>query len=307
MARFIEDGEKPTAYDSILVSPEKLSIFGSELSLKIVKELARNPGCAMDLSRKLEQHEQKIYYHLRNLERAGIIKQTRTEQRYGMTAKIFDVVSPVVATKLYNDGYEIKDKARARDPKIVKFLEPFVKDGKLNAKIVIGNPYPHGEYEKGAFDGPYVTDLALFLGNYVKELKLPCYKLDTQVRKDDLNDNLIIIGCPRVNVVANKLNYDLPVFFDKEREWNVVAKETGKVYSDDTIGVVIKHDNPFNRKKKILVLGGKRSRGTIAAIIAFTQNTKRLIKEERAKKTYWIARGTDKDGDDFIDHVHFMD
>ena len=54
----------------------------------------------MDLARKLEQHEQKIYYHLRNLEKAGIIKQTRTEQRYGMTAKIFDVISPVVATKM---------------------------------------------------------------------------------------------------------------------------------------------------------------------------------------------------------------
>jgi DNA-binding transcriptional ArsR family regulator len=307
MARFIDDGETPVAYDSILVAPNKLSIFGSELSLKVVRELAKKPGCAMDLARKLEQHEQKIYYHLRNLENAGIIKQLRTEQRYGMTAKIYDVVSPVVATKLYNDGYEIKDEARPKDPKILKFLYPFVKDGKLNAKIIIGNPYPHGEHEKGAYDGPYVTDFALFLGNFIKELKLPCYKLDTQVRKDDLNDNLIIIGNPKTNVVANKLNSELPLYFDKEKEWSVVSKETGKIYTDDTIGVIVKCTSPFNKRKKILMLAGKRSRGTISAIIAFTQNTNRLINDEKSNRSYWIARGTDKDGDDFIDHVHFIE
>ena len=162
MARFIEDGERPTAYDSILVSPEKLSIFGSELSLKVVKELAKKPACAMDLSRKLEQHEQKIYYHLRNLEKSGIIKQTRTEQRYGMIAKIFDVVSPVVATKLYNDGYEIKNDVKQKEPKILKFLHPFVKDGKLNAKIVIGWPYPHGKYDYVGRDAGYAIDIAMF-------------------------------------------------------------------------------------------------------------------------------------------------
>ncbi len=310
MPQFIDDnGESPMAYNSILVSPEKLSIFGSELCLKVVKELAKKPCCAMDLARKLEQHEQKIYYHLRNLEGAGIINQIRTEQRYGMTAKIYAVVSPVVATRLYNDGYPLEDDIPVRNPAVLKFLHPFVKDGKLNAKIIVGNPRPHGKYDEAARDGAYVSDLALFLGNFIKKLELPCYKIDTQVREGDLKDNLILIGNPKFNIIVDKLNSALPLYFDKEKEWSIVSKLTNKTYNDLAVGLVIKCDNPFNKKKKILLLAGKRSRGTRAAIIALTQHTEKIMGGNTIdnKEIAKVVMGLDRDSDYEIDDVKFLE
>ena len=310
MARFIEYGEKPTAYDSILVSPEKLSIFGSELSIKIVKELAKQPACAMDLARRLEQHEQKIYYHLRNLEKSGIIRQLRTEQRYGMTAKIYDVVSPVVATKLYNEGYPLEEeKCHAKDPKITKFLHPFVKNGKLNSKIILGSPYPHGRFEATARDGVHAADFMLFLGMYVNNFDNSSYKTDTEIRETDLKDNLILIGGPKINIVVDRLNSSLPVYFDESKEWTIVSKLSGKKYNYDDIAVVLRMKNPFNKKKEILILAGKKSRGLRSAVLAVTRHLDEVMKGNVNDKNVIakIIEGTDKDGDNIIDSIRFLE
>lgn len=78
MPYFVEetdDGQK--AYEVLQLKPKNLNVLNSELALKILQELARRPSCAMDIARRLKQHEQKIYYHLRRLETAGIVKLIR--------------------------------------------------------------------------------------------------------------------------------------------------------------------------------------------------------------------------------------
>jgi len=309
MARFIEDGEKPNAYDSILVSPEKLSIFGSELSVKIVKELAKRPGCAMDLARKLEEHEQKIYYHLRNLEGAGIIKRTRTEQRYGMTAKIFDVVSPIVATKLYNDGYPFEEaKTKPRDPGMAKLLHPFVKDGRMNSLVVIGDSYTHGRFNGNATEGSHMFDFALFLGTFLSNTKFPNYKLDTEVNEKDLKNNLILIGNPKTNTIIDKINENLPARFDENNDFAIVSNESGKIYNDTRNAIVLKITNPLKKDKKILLLGGTtRERGIRSAIKAFIKYTKELPKNPRKDDFGMIVRGLDMDGDKIIDDAEILE
>ena len=112
-----ENGEEWNAYNSLLLEPKNLGIFTNELALKIVLGLSKKPGCAMDLARKLGVDEQRIYYHLRKLEKAGIVKLMGTEMRYGMTAKIYQAVSPVVSAKLYEDGHRIVDRSSFKDPK----------------------------------------------------------------------------------------------------------------------------------------------------------------------------------------------
>ena len=95
----LEDKQK--IYKTLLLEPKNLSVLGNGIPLKIIDALSKKPACAMDIARKLKIHEQKIYYHMRNLEKSGIIRMISTESRYGMTAKMYEVVSPVVATKLY--------------------------------------------------------------------------------------------------------------------------------------------------------------------------------------------------------------
>lgn len=301
-------GEKQKAYNSLLISPGKFSSLGNGLSLKIIRELASQPGCAMDLARKLNQDEQKVYYHIRKLEKAGIIKMSGTERRYGMTAKIYTTVAPVVATKLYDDGYDFGEEKPTKNPAIVKFLHPFIVDGRLNAKIIIGDPYPHGKYDQGGLDSCYVADFAIFLGNFLKELNLPCYKLDTNVRNEDLKDNLILIGSPKFNTISDRMNSKLSIYFDEKNNWNVISKLSKNVYKEDNIGIIIKCKNPFNKNKRILLLAGKRTRGTIASIIAITQHINEIAaKAAKNGDVAKIVEGLDKDGDSFTDSVRFIE
>jgi DNA-binding transcriptional ArsR family regulator len=309
---FIEDvGDKQIAYDSILVPPKNLNIFNSDLSLKIINELVRNPGCAMDLARKLEQHEQKIYYHLRKLEKVGIIKQIRTEKRYGMDAKIYSVVSPVISTKLYDDGYPIEKSSSIINHEASKFFYPFIDDGKLNAKIIIGYPYPHGKYDKSEKGAAHAFDFAIFIGKFLKKLEFPHYVFDVDTRGEDLDNNLILIGNPESNTIIDRINSSnpkLPVHFDNKRGGSIVSSLTGNVYEDPIIGMVLKWQSPFNKNKKILVLSGIRTRGIHAAMIAVTQHLSELIKNSEDNGNLMsIVQGLDKDGDKIIDSVKFLE
>jgi len=308
--KFIENnGEKSRVYDSLIVEPKKLNIFGSDLAIKVVQELAVNPGCAMDLSRSLNEHEQKIYYHLRRLEEAGIIKKIRTEKRYAMTAKIYALVSPVVSAKLHHAGYEeVNDEMKKPSPALENFFHPFVRNGNFDGKIIIGDPYPHGEYEEGERCIGYATDFMLLLGNVVGNTGPSKYKIDIDVKENELKDNLIVIGNPRSNTVFQALLKDLPVEFNKEASWSFVSKTTNKIYKDPRIGMIIKCDNPFDKSKKIFILGSLRSKGMRSASIAVTRHLEEIVKSaDKDGNIVKIVEGLDKDGDGIIDSVRILE
>lgn len=152
--------DKQRVYDSLLLEAKHLGIFSNALATNIINELTKQPMCAMDVAKKLKQHEQKVYYHLRKMRNAGIVKLNGTEQRYGTTAKLFELVSPVIATKLYDDGYELRQPDHSSDPRLAEFFRPFIINGKLNCSIVIGDSYPHGKYDLPSTEGPHVFDFA---------------------------------------------------------------------------------------------------------------------------------------------------
>lgn len=302
------DKDKLISYESLIIPPKKLSVLGSNLCLKIINELVKEPGCAMDLSRKLGEHEQNIYYHLRKLESAGIVKKIRTERRYGMLANIYSVVSPVIATKLYDAGKPFESKRNIRNPEIEKFLHPFIENGRINAKIIMGDPYPHGRYDSAAKISVYTFDLILLLGNIIQNFNFPHYKLDVHMSENDLNDNLILFGNVKNNTIIDKLNEHLPVYFNPEEGWHIVSKNTNKVYSDPRIGVILKIDNPFNKNKKILIFGSLRSRGMRTCIISFTEYFNEITKNLNNYDNFIrIVEGFDKTGDGIIDAVKILE
>lgn len=300
------DGEKSRVYDSLIVEPKKLNIFGSDLAIKVVQELATNPGCAMDLSRSLNEHEQKIYYHLRRLEEAGIIKKIRTEKRYAMTAKIYALVSPVVSAKLHHAGYEeVNGEMKKPSPALENFFHPFVKNGRLDAQIIIGDTYSHGKYDMGSQEGPYILDLMLLLGRISDSIDFPARRLDTEVKEDDIKNNLILIGNAQTNTVIDRMNGMLPVDFDTKDVWGIISKKTGTKYTDPRTGFIIKTDNPLNPEKKIMMVGGIGRRGSYSAVLALTKHMNE-IKEEKGTIAH-IVCGYDKDSDKVIDTIKFVE
>ena len=299
-----EDGQR--AYKALQLKPKSFNVLNSDLAQKILSELAKRPSCAMDVARRLKEHEQKIYYHLRRLEGAGIITLTRTEERVGATAKIYSVPHPYLAIKLF-DGEHLTDvKTKARE---IEFFRPFIKEGKFDATIVVGSPDPHGKYGVQALDGSAGIDLALFLGTFLKRAR-PNYKLDTEVTEKDMRGNLIIIGGPKANTVIDKFNKSMPIYFDPKHGFNLVSSFTKSVYSSDDIGMIIKMKNPLDKKngKYILVLSGIRFKGTRAAIIALIRHMREVQLGNRFDGgVARVVRGIDKDADGRIDDVEFLE
>jgi len=308
-ATLIEDnGIGRIAYDSLIIKdPQAFSVLNSKLALRIVKTLAEKPVSAIDVSRKLKIHEQKVYYHMRRLEKAGIIYTIANERRHGMIAKIYSIVSPVISAKLHENGTEIKDGKYVEMPRnSLEFFKPFIQDGRFNAKIVIGDPTPHGMYNVGGLDGVHATDLLLFLGRFISNFNRPNYKLDTEVREEDLKGNLILIGNNKTNSIIDKINPKSQVYFDTQKSL-IVSKLTGDSYKDDRCGVILKFDNPFDKTKKVMIIGGMRTRGTRAAMIAIFKIIDSLLNVKINENFYYVVQGMDKDSDMIVDDVVILE
>ncbi|MFH8080457.1 MAG: ArsR family transcriptional regulator [Candidatus Aenigmatarchaeota archaeon] len=305
-----EEKEGQKVYETkVLNNPKSLSCFSNDLCLKVIKEIAKSPCCTMDIARRLKQHEQKIYYHIRKLEKYGIIKLEGIEERVGATAKIYSLSSPTFSFKILDEYYTKNPKVK---PLEVKFLRPFIENSKFNALIIVGSPDPHGKYKAQASDGYCAINLGAFLGQFVSQIKLPIYKLDTQVNDNDLKKNLIIIGGPKINMIAERINEKLPIYFnysDELLDWTIISTLSKKIYKEKEIGVIERLKNPFNEEKEIIFLSGKGFRGTISAVIGFTNYLKKVSEGNLydSKVIARVVRGIDGDGDGLIDDVDFLE
>ncbi|MBT7903038.1 S-layer protein [Candidatus Woesearchaeota archaeon] len=287
---------------------KEISIEGakniSQLALDIMKTIAITPLYPAQIAKKLKQHEQKIYYHIRKLEQNGFVKVVFEENKQGATARYYQLSEPAFVLRFKEFDETQKFSKISSDAH--SFLEPFIVDGKLDALIIVGSPDPHGPDKARSRDGYYGMDLALFLGTFLNYVPGYNVKLDTETREVDLKQNLIIIGGPIVNKTMAKFNDYLPVRF---KEKVVFSKISKKEYVSDETGIIVKCDNPFANDKKILVVAGKRYSGTRAAIIAFLKN----FKEVRAGNIYKrkilakVVEGVDLDSDGIVDDIEFLE
>lgn len=300
-------------YNSLVVNHKNLGILSNEIPMKIINELSKGSMCAMDIVRNLDIDKQKVYYYLKKLEESGIIHFVKNEQRHGMTAKVYEAVAPVISAKLYEDYGEGKINENIKsleDDRIMKLFHPFINDGELHAKVIFGDPYPHGKYDSGNVSSVHAFEFALILGRYLNNSHKQYHKLDTEIRDSDLDDNLIIIGNPKGNTISDKLNSmeSLPVYFDRGNEWSIVSKITGKRYDDPRTALILKWDNPYNKNKKILLLAGIRTRGMRAISIALVEHMDKIIDSVDEKGNFIkIIEGLDRDGDIIIDSVKFLE
>lgn len=302
---FVIDKQKSEVYSlpAKEISAEHTKAVSSELARKILSLLAKDAMYPVDIAKALKVHEQKVYYHIRNLEKAGVIKVVKKETRQGATANFYSLEEPAFVLKFRN--FETTSKiAQIRNES--EFLEPFIQDGQLNSLIIVGSPDPHGPDKARSRDGYYGMDLALFLGTFLNYVPKFNVKLDTEVRDEDLQNNLILIGGPVVNKVMQKVNPKLPIRFEEN---NIKSAISSEIYPQDECGLIVKTKSPFNKDKYVLVVAGKRFSGTRAAIIAFLKDFKKITNgnvhnpEIKAK----VVEGIDLDSDGIIDDVEFRE
>ena len=238
---FVIDKQKNEVYSlpAKEISADVAGAVSSELAHKILNLLAKEPMYPIDIAKALKMHEQKIYYHIRNLEKAGIIKVVRKETKQGATANFYSLTEPAFVIR-FKDFETTSKIGQIRNES--EFLDPFIKDGQLNSLIIVGSPDPHGSDKARSRDGYYGMDLALFLGTFLNYVPQFNVKLDTEVRDEDLKNNLILIGGPVVNKVVERVNQKLPIKFE---EGNIKSTVSNEIYPQDECGLIVKAKNPF--------------------------------------------------------------
>lgn len=287
---------------TVIVPAHSIGAVGNPFAVRLLAMLAKNPASPSDIARMMNEDQQKVYYHIRKLQSAGVIEVIGSERRHGLMANIYTTVSPVVATRLYEDEGVLYT-GLVPHTNTMPFFSPFVRNGKLSTSFILGAPIPHGKYEKASYDGAYATDLAAFFGTLLGSFTPPLYRFDTGLIHEDLKQNIIVIGSPVVNTVTEQLNQHLPLQFLEERAMAILSKSTGKVHEDHGAGVVIRMRNPFNPEAFLLLLAGRHSTGTIAAIKAVTEHLEKLAYNPREETLARVVIGQDRNSDGRVDHV----
>ena len=288
------------------VSPKELRHLNSALVFRIAELLKDKELYPKQMGQLLGEHEQKIYYHIRHMEKLGIVVPTRSERILGSFAKYYKLAKKVFFFRFCD--YEVSP--RMLDMKEQSnFFTPFIEDGVLNALIITGSPDPHGPDKARSRDGYYGIDLGLFLGTFLNYVPKPNVKLDTEVSDNELTKNLILIGGPIVNKVTERFNSSLPINFERGETLAIKSSVTGKSYPEDEMGLVTKVRNPLNLDSSILVVAGKRHSGTRAAIIAMIKHFDEITAGNRYKPEVMarVVEGLDKDSDGIIDDVEFKE
>ena len=124
----------------IMQDAQKLKMILGTLSWKILTMLSKEEMYPLEIARQLGVHEQKVYYHIRKLAKAGAITVEKEEKKKGATAKYYKTVSPAFGIE-FPKGYKTIQSISllSMDEQIQKFFNEFVNGkGVLEGKIVVG-------------------------------------------------------------------------------------------------------------------------------------------------------------------------
>jgi len=299
-----------TVKNIFLVSdPGDLDTISSPLAWKILEELKKKPDFPGSLAKRMKLHEQKIYYHIRRLTSAGILRVVKEEQRRGGTCKYYAPVAEAFGIQLRGKGTQSFDIPSVAPPKLREFLEDFSKDGVLDSLVVVGSPQPHGPFLTVARDSPYAVQLGLRLGQMFTPPKGLALRLDTEVKAESLEkNNLILVGGPVANIMSLDVNEGTKIRFEWREIWRIRSEITNRIYTEENSGLIAKISNPWKEGRKLLLLWGLHYTGTLAAILGLTQYSEKVLKDYIVDEEFYrVVLGLDKDGDGKLDDVEILE
>jgi len=313
-----EENKKQKVKEIMMVKdPQKLKMILNRLSWKILVMLSEREMYPLEVAKRLGIHEQKVYYHIRKLAKAGAITVAREEKKKGAIAKYYKVVSPAFGIELPR-GYRTIQRLSplSMDEQIQEFFKEFIKeDGTFEGKIVVGSPTPHGPFKTSARDGHYASYLTFFLGQLAKMPEEFAIKLDVDVKAEkEEKNNLILVGGPGTNLLTQEVNEYLPIRFNMQPSeqgflfGGLVSRKTSHVYTADAVGLIAKIVNPWDDTKRVIVLAGNKAVGTKACVLALTNFWKRTLKVYRGGDTFaTVIQGFDLDGDGKVDSIDILE
>jgi hypothetical protein len=149
--------------------------------------------------------------------------------------------------------------------------------------------------------------LGFALGQFVNLPSVFPVKVDVDVRAEKLMaSNLIVVGGPRNNVVAEELNSRLPIRFSQGGFWGSIVDDEGKTYGSELDCIVAKISNPWDQTRTCVLIAGLTGAGTKAAIIGVCNYADVLFQKYRGGEFAALLQGADRDGDGKVDWVEVL-
>jgi DNA-binding transcriptional ArsR family regulator len=296
----------------IISDPKVAQLLLQPTRWKILSELSYGEKCAKDLAETFHTSEQVICYHLRELEKAGLVVLERTVRKRGAMAKYYRAEEKAVAI-IPRRG---SSSTTSREPMeetlsepASKMLDPFISKGHFNGHIVLGSPDAHGIFSSRARCGDRATDLALFIGSLLPVTRESVVRLDTELSEQESARNLIVVGGPRVNTVTMAANEWLSITYELTGRNMMISRLSGRSYAGEEEGAVQLITNPNNQDSKMFVIAGNSYLGTRAAVLAFIKYTDEIAKGNTTnrKAIARVVTGLDVNSDGLVDDVQFLE
>jgi len=305
--KLLIDAENRGKEIGIFEDPARFKRVVNEQSWRVLKLLSDEPLYPAEIAKRLRLHEQRVYYHIRNLKQAGLISVVKEEEISGAIAKYYAPTVPAFGFEISKASVPVPTR-KLMNEKVRAFFTPHIRDSQLDATIVVGSPDPHGPFKATGRDGHHAIQLGLFLGQYVElpERFIPKLDVDVKAEKYEAN-NLILIGGPGTNILTAEINKQLPLRFNEKNYWaGIIGLKN--IYTSDTCGLIAKIPNPYDSEKSIIALAGLRSVGTKATVIAITQFTDTVFKSYGGQEEWVrVVQGFDLDGDGKVDSVEILE
>ena len=294
----------------VLVSdrPDGFRPATGKMGQKILALLSAGPRYPAEMARTLGAHHQTVYYHIGRLEKSGLIARVRSEQIKGGEAKLYALASDGYAVEFQVKGEPLPTlKSSGRSKALGRFFKEFFNNGEFDGWVVVGSPMEHGAAGTQARDGHYAVQLGFALGQFVNLPERFPVKLDVDLRAEKLlSSNMVVVGGPRNNVVAEELNPRLPFKFSQGGFWGALVDDEGNTHASELDCLVAKIPNPWDPSRTCVVIAGLTGAGTKAAIIGVCNHAETLFSKYRSGIFAALLRGVDRDGDGKVDSVEVL-
>ena len=281
------------------------------LGHKILMILTKGPNYPSMIARELNLYHQAVYYHMKKLEAAGLVKRVSQKTVRGGKAQLYALASDGYAVEFDVKGEEFGLPAGlSRSVKLGKFLKEFItEDGQLDGWIVVGSPEAHGPNRTQGKDGHYAIQLGFALGQFVRVPRTFPVKLDVDLKAEKLQgSNLLVVGGPRTNVISAELNKHMPIRFSEESFFGAIVDASGRKFLSEFDSVLTKIRNPWDPSKVCVVAAGLSGAATKAAVIGLTNMADQVLAgyDEHAADFAVVLHGLDMDGDGKVDSVEML-
>lgn len=294
----------------VLVSdrPDGFRPASGAIGQKILDLLSSGPRYPAEMARTLGTHHQTVYYHVGRLERSGLITRVRSEHVRGGQANLYALAFDGYAVEFPVKGEPLPTlRSSGRSKALGRFFKEFFNGGEFDGWIVVGSPMQHGASGTQARDGHYAVQLGFALGQYVNlPSKFPV-KLDVDLKAEKaMAANLVVVGGPRNNTVAEDLNPHLPVRFGQGGLWSSIVDGAARSYVSELDCVVEKVRNPWDPSKTCVLIAGLTGAGTKAGIIGVCNYAELMFRKYGSGEYASLLRGVDRDGDGKVDSVEIL-